>query len=91
MIRRAGDAFWALLRAIDILVCTLWLAPLYVLNLADKPSGRKMVSSYIGKASMNGHRWAKRAEGIINWSFTIFGGKPDHCRRAYLHYLTHDD
>lgn len=86
MTRRIGVATLALLRAIDILLCTLWLAPLYVFDLADRPSGRQMISSYIGKAAANGHYWAQAAAEVIDGVFEALGDRPDHCRRAYLHY-----
>lgn len=83
---RLGVAGLALLRAVNILLCTLWLVPLYVVGLADKPSGRKMISSYVGKAAANGHYWARVAAEVIDGVFEALGDKPDHCRRAYLHY-----
>lgn len=83
---RAAASFLALLRALDILACTLWLAPLYLLGLADKPSGRQMISSYIGKAAANGHRWAIRAAMVIDWCAVRLGDRPAHCWRAYQHY-----
>ena len=86
MIRRLRIAFIALLKAIDILLCTIWLAPLYVFNLADKPSGRQMISSYVGKAAYNGHYWGIAAEHIIDTLFELLGDRPGHCLRAYLHY-----
>lgn len=86
MIARLGTSIMALLKALDILACTIWLAPLYVFGLADRPSGRQMISSYVGLAASNGHRWAKRAAAVIDWAFELMGDKPDHCRRAYLHY-----
>lgn len=91
MINRLKVATIALLKAIDILACTMWLAPLYVVNLADRPSGRQMISSYVGKAMVNGHRWAMVVGTAIDWVFeTFFGDKPDHCVRAYLHYRSLD-
>lgn len=86
MIGRTKVAFWALLRALDILACTLWLAPLYVVNLADRPSGRQMISSYIGKAAVSGRRWAMIASSVIDRAAMLLGDKPDHCLRAFLHY-----
>lgn len=84
---RLVSANVAMLKAHDILLCTLWLAPLYVVGLADRPSGRQMVSSYIGKAAHNGHHWAKRAETVIDWVFeTFFNDRPRHCYRAFRHY-----
>ena len=91
MINRLKVATIALLKAIDILACTIWLAPLYVVNLADKPSGRQMISSYVGKAMVNGHRWARVVGAVIDWVFQhLFGDRPDHCVRAYLHYRSKD-
>lgn len=86
MSQRLGIALFALLRALDILACTLWLAPLYVLALADRPSGRQMISSYVGKAASNGHRWGQIAARLIDRVAMLLGDRPDHCLRAYRHY-----
>jgi len=86
MIRRAGQSLWALLKALDILACTLWLAPLYVFGLADKPTGRRMISSYVGEAAANGHRWARRAAAVIDYAAIALGDAQGHCDRAYRHY-----
>lgn len=87
MIGRLGDSAWALLKALDILACTLWLAPLYVVGLADRPSGRQMISSYVGKAAANGHRWAVIVGWLIDYGAVALGDAPQHCDRAYRHYL----
>ena len=86
MIGRLKVAAFAFLRSIDILFCTIWLAPLYVVGLADRPSGRQMISSYVGKAASNGHYWGIAAEGVIDAIAEAFGDRPGHCLRAYLHY-----
>lgn len=86
MIRRLGESLIALLKAGDILLCTIWLAPLYVFGLADRPSGRQLISSYIGKAARNGHYWARAAAEVIDGIAEALGDKPGHCLRAYLHY-----
>jgi hypothetical protein len=86
MINRLGQSVIALIKALDILACTIWLAPLYVLGLADKPTGRRMVSSYIGKAAANGHRWARIAAAVIDYGAVTLGDAPEHCGRAYRHY-----
>lgn len=91
MTDRLKVAGWALLRAIDILLCTLWLAPLYVFKLADKPSGRMMISSYIGEAQFNSMRWAQRMAALIDYMACKLGDEPKHCYRAYLHYKFLDD
>jgi len=83
---RLRDSLLALLRACDILLCTLWLAPLYVAGWADKPSGRQMISSYIGKAAANGHRWARWAAAVVDYFAVALGDVPGHCNRAYRHY-----
>lgn len=90
MIARLRASVLALLRALDILACTIWLAPLYVVGLADRPSGRQMISSYVGKAMVNGHRWAFFVGGVIDWVFLPIDGRPDHCIRAFRHYLGKD-
>lgn len=87
---RFAIALLALLRALDILACTLWLAPLYLVGLADRPSGRQMISSYVGKAAANEHRWGRWTAAIIDQMAIWLGDQPDHCRRAYLHYRNSD-
>jgi hypothetical protein len=91
MIRRLRESTWALLIALDILACTIWLAPLYVLGLASKPSGRRLISSYVGHAASNGHRWAKRAAAVIDWLAKDLGAGPDHCYRSWKKYEGRDD
>ena len=86
MLPRLGTAAMALLKSLDILACTLWLAPLYVFGWADRPSGRQMISSYVGKAALNGHYWGLAAEDVIDALAECFGDKPGHCLRAYLRY-----
>ena len=81
---RLATAGIALLIAIDVLICTLWLAPLYVAGLASKPTGRQLVSGYVGRAAINGHRWAIVVEGVIDWVFERIGDGPTHCARVYL-------
>lgn len=92
MRERLVVAFWALARSLDIFVCTwFWLAPLYVFGLADRPSGRQMISCYVGNAAMNGMRWAIRAAAIIDWLACKVGDKPNHCSRSYLRYKGKED
>ena len=91
MTDRAKEAAWALLRAFDILACTLWLAPLYVFRLADRPSGRMMISSYVGQAAFNGMRWGRRAAAVIDWLACRLGDEPYHCHRAFIRYRDLDD
>ena len=79
---RLKASAWALLIALDVLVCTLWLAPLHLFGLADQPTGRQMISGYVGKAAFNGHRWARLPERLID---ALFG--EGHCLRSYLRGL----
>lgn len=83
-------ALHAVCRSLDILICTLWLAPLYVLGLSDRCTGRQMISSYIGRAASNGHRWALLPERVIDTIFAALGDGPNHCRRAFKHYEDKD-
>lgn len=80
---RLATAGIALLIALDVLLCTLWLAPLYVVGLASKPTGRQLISGYVGKARLNGQGWARVAGGVIDWIFARLGDGPDHCGRVY--------
>lgn len=91
MMTRSKYAVMALLRAIDILICAVWLAPLYMVGLASRPTGREMISTYVGEAAHNGHRWAYRAAAAIDWFFVLIGDKPDHCYRAFIEYHELDD
>ena len=91
MANRITQSLWALLIALDILACTLWLAPLYVLGLSGKPTGRQLISSYVGEAQHNGMRWAKVSAWIINEGAELLGDGPDHCYRTYLKYRLLDD
>lgn len=83
---RGAESLVALLRALDLLVCTIWLAALYPFGLADRPTGRHMISSYVGKAATNGMAWGLRAEKVIDWVAELVGDAPHHCRRAYMFY-----
>lgn len=85
-LRRLGQSALALLRAVDILLATVWLSLLYPFGLADKPSGRQMISSYIGWAEANSHRWAIIAGWLIDRAAMVLGDRPGHCLRAYRHY-----
>lgn len=91
MIRRIGHSLFALLKAMDIMACAIWLAVLYPVGLSARPSGREMISSYIGEAAINGHRWAARAQTCIDWGAVKLGDKPDHCYRAFRNYQFFDD
>lgn len=65
-IRRLGHVIQALLIVVDIVVCWAWIAPLYLFDLADRPTGRQMISCYVGRAAINGHRWARIAAKVID-------------------------
>lgn len=84
MTARLGHSVLALLIALDVLLCALWLAPLYLVGLASRPTGRQLISGYVGKARLNGHRWARLAGAAIDWLFARLGDGPDHCTRVYL-------
>ena len=83
-VRRWGHVIIPLLTALDLLLCTVWLSLLYPLGLADRPTGRQLVSGYVGKAAFNGVPWGIRAASIIDWCAVRLGDGPDHCLRAYL-------
>jgi len=88
-VRRALGILRGLLMLADIMLCFAWLAPLYLIGgerWAARPNGHQMVSAYIGRAAINGHRWARRAARIIDWTFERLGDRPDHCARAARHY-----
>lgn len=91
MIARLRIFLLALGRSLTILACTLVYGPLFVAGLASRPSGRRMVSSYVGEAAANGHRWGRIAAWMIDAAAEQLGDGPDHCRRAWLHYRGRDD
>jgi hypothetical protein len=81
---RCGHCVLPLLRAIDILGCTIWLCLLYPWGLADRPTGRQLVSGYVGKAAHNEMPWGIRMARVIDWCARRLGDGPDHCRRAFM-------
>lgn len=81
----------AFVKAMDILLCTVWQGALYPFGLAAKPSGRRFISTLVGEADFNGHRWAMPLARGIDRLFALLGDGPDHCHRAYLKYGNQDD
>lgn len=65
-LRRIGHVIQGMLILIDIAACFAWIAPLYLVGLADRPTGRQMISCYVGRALINGHRWARIAARVID-------------------------
>lgn len=88
---RLVHSLLALAKAVDIVLCTVWQGALYPFGLADKPSGRRFVSTLIGEAAYNGHRWATVLARGVDWLFAALGDGPEHCRRAFLKYGNQDD
>lgn len=74
----------------DIVACYLWLSPLHLLGLADCPTGRQLISAYVGKGAYNGRPWAIRFARIIDWLAYKVGEGEQHCKRAYEFYLPVD-
>lgn len=87
MTARLKAVLWAWLRAFDILLCTAWLSPLYLIGLASKPTGTQMISVYVGHAALDGVAWGLRAARLIDRAAVWLGGEPEHCVRAYAAYL----
>lgn len=84
MISRLGHVLRAMLVLGDIALCLAWLAPLYLIGgerWASRPTGRQMISAYVGRAALNGMSWARRAAAVIDWIFERLGDRPDHCLR----------
>ena len=82
---RLLDVLVALLVMIDVIGCTLWLSPLYLFGLAQRPTGRQLISSYVGYCAISediaGKRgWASVAADVID---AIFWWQPNHCRATY--------
>lgn len=85
-LNRLWTSAMALLKAEDILACAFWLAPLYLIGLASRPSGRQMISSYVGGAASAGYQWARVAAVCIDLGAMMFGALPNHCHRCWLAY-----
>lgn len=81
---RVLESVWAILVTMDVIACTIWLASLYVFNLAGKPTGRQTISGYVGKAAYNKNAWALRTQNVINHCASVCGDSPNHCYRMYL-------
>lgn len=90
-VTRLGHSAVALLRALDLLACTIWLAVLYPFGLSDRPTGRMMISSYVGKAAANGMPWGIRAAKVIDRLAILVGDDVGHCDRAYRFYARLED
>lgn len=88
---RIWRSVFAVLVSLDILLCTVWQGILYPLGLASKPSGRRLVSSFVGEAVFNGHRWGRIMAAVIDRVFMVLGDKPHHCHRAFINYQNQDD
>lgn len=88
---RCGASALALLKAIDILACAVWLGALYPFGLSARPTGRQMISSYVGEAAAGGMAWARRAAWAIDRVAMLLGDAPDHCGRAFRRYQFLDD
>lgn len=94
VLRRLGHVLRAVLILLDTALCLAWLAPLYLIGgerWASRPSGHQMISAYIGRASINGMRWARLPERAIDWLFERLGDRPAHCARAARHYAGFGD
>lgn len=91
LIERLKHSGFAILISLDILLCTIWQAVLYPLGLASKPSGRRMISSFVGEAAHNRHRWGIALAAILDRVFLWMGDRPDHCGRAFINYQNMDD
>jgi hypothetical protein len=83
---KIGCGILAILRSLDILACAVWLAVLYPFGLSCRPTGYETISAYVGKADMNGHRWARRAATVIDWGAELLGDGPNHCYRSWMHW-----
>lgn len=88
---RIWRSLFAVMVSLDILLCTVWQGVLFPFGLASEPSGRRLVSSFVGEAAFNGHRWGRVLAAVIDRVFVALGDKPQHCLRAYINYGSQDD
>ena len=90
-IQRILESLLAILIAMNILVCTIWQSVLYPFGLASRPSGRRMISSFVGEAQFNKRRWGMVLGPVIDRLFLAIGTGPNHCVNSYLRYGHLDD
>lgn len=83
VLQRLAHIMLAWLILLDVIACTAWLSPLYLIGLADRPTGRDLISAYVGRCAISGAPWALIAEDVIN---ALFWWDDDHCRATYLKY-----
>jgi len=61
-----------------------------VAGFADKPSGRQMISTYVGGALVANRKWAYYAAAIIDYFAYLITGKRDHCLLSYERFGQYD-
>lgn len=91
MLTRVGHCVLPCLMALDIFLTALWLSLLYPFGLARRPTGREMLSTYIGEALYNGMPWAVRMARVVDWAAMKLGDGPDHCLKSYDMYNLMDE
>jgi hypothetical protein len=66
-------------KAVDQLFA-VWIRGFFFvwLNMGELPSADETLSAFVGRMAILNHRWALRAEKIIDFLMT----QPGHCRRA---------
>lgn len=85
------ESILAVLIAANILFCAIWQGILYPFGLASKPSGRRMISSFVGEAQFNKRWWGNMLGPVIDKLFELIGTGPNHCINSYLRYGHLDD
>lgn len=78
---RLGHVGKAFLLLLDAAACFVWLAPLYIVGLSNRPTGQQLISAYTGRAALNGMGWALRLERVID---ALLGA--GHCRACAKRY-----
>lgn len=86
MPRRLGHIVMALLRSLDIAICAVCISALYLINLADRPTGNETISAYVGGGLLNQRGWAVWPGRVIDFLARMCGDGPDHCARAARYY-----
>ena len=85
MFARVRLWLWQLLISLDQLGHVILGGPKFILVGGTVPNADETISSKVGRASLEGKRWARIAEKVIDWFAYALAGQTDHCLRSIGH------
>lgn len=72
--------------ALDQLLYVTFAGPLYLAGWAALPRPQETISSVVGRKSLEGRRWARAAEKLLDGLFEALGEPPGHSRRSIISF-----